>query len=159
MPRKQESKKPRILFVDKKNDFTSQVAEYYAKKFYGDRYEIYSAGPEHDFVDCELISVMYREGEDMRRQISKDFRDQENLPEDGEFDIVVYLQSGVFEEWASKTPWQGKQILCDFGIVSDFRATDDLELFSCYSDLVVKVRKWVEDNLSDYEKLKSTVCA
>lgn len=156
---KKDSPKPKILFIDEKNDLTSQIAEYYARKTYGDKYDIYSAGPEHDMVDCDMISVMYQAGEDLRRQISKDFKDTDFLPEDGMFDTVIYLRKSVFEEWASRTPWKGNQILVEMGSTSDFKATDDAELGKCYEEMIDRVRRWVEENLSDYEKLRSLVSA
>ncbi|MBR2255352.1 MAG: hypothetical protein IJ856_06050 [Candidatus Methanomethylophilaceae archaeon] len=42
--RKSQVKK-RVLFIDQKNDFVSQMAEYFANEFYPDLYEVYSAGP------------------------------------------------------------------------------------------------------------------
>jgi arsenate reductase len=155
------AKKPvskiRVLFVDQKNDCTSQLAEYFTKQLYENMYETYSAGPEHDLVDCDLISVMYQNGEDMRRQVSKDFKNLELLPEDEYYDYVIYTASKPFDDWAPKTPWQGKQILSDLGSVKDYPATDDAELFESYNKLIAKVRTWVLDNMKDPENLKNMV--
>jgi len=120
---------------------------------------VYSAGPKHDLVDCELISVMYQRGEDIRRQVSKDFKNRDYLREDEDYDIVVFLREGVFDEWAKRTPWQGKQVLSDLGSTKDFKATDDLELANCYSDLIEKVKAWVRENMEDPEKLRSMISA
>ena len=73
---KKKENRVRVLFIDQKNDFASQMAEYFTTKFYSDRYEAFSAGPEPDIIDCELISAMYQNGEDMRRQVSKDFENE-----------------------------------------------------------------------------------
>jgi len=154
-----KEKKVRVLFVDEKNDLTSQLAEYFTKEYFGNRYEAYSAGPKHELVDCELISVMYQRGEDMRRQVSKDFRDRDRLRDDEDYDIVVFLRKSVFDEWAKRTPWQGKQILFEMGSTADFAATDDLELSKCYSDLIDKVSTWVKENMEDPEKLRSMISA
>ncbi|MDR3283038.1 MAG: hypothetical protein LBS92_05460 [Candidatus Methanoplasma sp.] len=154
-----DKKKLRVLFVDDNNDLASQIAEYYTRKLYGGIYEAYSAGPAHDMVDCDLISVMYQEGEDMRRQTSKDFRDADTLPQDERYDFVVFLSRKAFDGWSSKTPWKGCQILKDMGSRSDFKATDDLELGRCYSEFAASVKKWVEDNVSDPEKLRSLISA
>jgi Protein-tyrosine-phosphatase len=156
---KKQEKKLRVLFVDEKNTLTSQLAEYFTRSYFGKIYEVYSAGPEHDIIDCEMISVMYQKGEDMRRQISKDFRNQDDLPADAVFDIVVYLREPVFKEWSGKTPWKGKQILFEMGTTADFNATDDLELANCYSELIERVRTWVKENMGDVEKLRSMVSA
>ena len=156
---KKQVKKLRVLFVDEKNDLTSQIAEYFTREMFGGMYEVYSAGPKHDIVDCEMISAMYQKGEDMRRQISKDFRNQDLLPADAVFDIVVYLDRPVFEEWSAKTPWKGRQMLCEIGSKADFNATDDMELANCYSELIEKVRMWVKENMGDVEKLRSMMSA
>jgi Protein-tyrosine-phosphatase len=156
---KKQEKKLRVLFVDEKNTLTSQLAEYFTRSYFDKIYEVYSAGPEHDIIDCEMISVMYQKGEDMRRQTSKDFRNQDDLPADAVFDIVIYLREPVFKEWSGKTPWKGKQILFEMGTTDDFNATDDLELANCYSELIERVRIWVEENMGDVEKLRSMVSA
>ena len=106
-----EIEKIRVLFIDQKNDYVSQIAEHFVKQLYNSTYDVYSAGPEKDFVDCELISSMYSAGEDMRTAVSKDFKDRDYLREDEDYDYVIYLQQSTFDEWKSKTPWQGKQII------------------------------------------------
>jgi len=156
---KKQERKLRVLFVEEKNDLTSQLAEYFTRDMFGKMYDVYSAGPKHDIMDCEMISVMYQKGEDMRRQISKDFRDQDILPADAVFDIVIYLDDAVFKEWSPKTPWKGKQMLSKIGDMSDFNATDDLELANCYSELIEKTRAWVKENMSDVERLRSMMSA
>ena len=82
---KKKENRVRVLFVDEKNDFASQMAEYFTMKFYPDQYEAFSAGPEPDIIDCELISAMYQTGEDMRRQVSKHFENEDYLPKDKTF--------------------------------------------------------------------------
>jgi len=154
-----KERKLRVLFIDEKNDLTSQLAEYFTKEYFGDRYEVYSAGPKQDLIDCELISVMYRMGKDMRRQVSKDFRDRDRLRDDEDYDIVIFLREKVFDEWAKRTPWQGKQIMFEMGSTEDFTATDDLELAECYSRLIGKVSAWVKENMGDQEKLRSMMSA
>ncbi|MDR3075275.1 MAG: hypothetical protein LBU30_04475 [Candidatus Methanoplasma sp.] len=158
MFRKRE-RKARVLFVDEKNDLVSQLAEYFTREYFGDMYEVYSAGPKHDLVDCEMISVMYQRGEDIRRQVSKDFRDRDHLRDDEDYDIVVFLRKDVFDEWAGRTPWQGKQVLCEMGSAEDFDATDDLELANCYSDLIDRVSRWVKENMDDPGRLGSMISA
>lgn len=159
MFKKKPEVKVRVMFVDEKNDCTSQLAEYYAKQLYPDTYDIYSAGPKHDLVDCDLISVMYVAGEDMRRQVSKDFKDTDHLREDDNYDLIVYTEKKTFDEWAPKTPWQGKQILADMGSVKDYHPTDDAELGHAYEQLADKIRLWVSENMKDPEKLRSLVTA
>ena len=156
---KKKDTKLRVLFVDQKNDFVSQIAEYFANKMYPDVYEVYSAGPEKDFIDCELISAMYQNGEDLRRQVSKDFKDKDFLREDEEYDYVVFMEKSTFDEWASRTPWKGKQILAPMRTRQEYTATDDLELFQDYTRSMEEVKGWVKANMKDPETLKSLVSA
>jgi len=156
---KESAKKLRVLFVDSKNDLPSQIAEYYTKQLYSEKYEAYSAGPEHDIVDCDLLSVMYCRGDDLRTLVSKDFDDKRFLPEDGQYDYVVYTQKAVFDRLAKKSPWQGRQILADMGSREEFTCTDDAELAQCLSDMADRIRDWVKNNMADPEKLKSQVSA
>ena len=149
--------KPRLLFVDSANDLPSQLAEYYAKQLYGGVYDIYSAGPTKDIVDCDLISVMYCAGEDLRQQKSKLFNDPE-LPESYEY--VIYLQKAVYDRWAvQEKVWAGKQILIDMGSRQDFKCTDDQELADCLLAMAAKIKAWVTDNLRDPQKLAALVTA
>jgi protein-tyrosine-phosphatase len=154
-----KEKTVRVLFVEEKNDLISQLAEYFTKQYFGNKYDVYSAGPKKDMVDCELISVMYQRGEDMRRQVSKDFKDRDYLREEEDYDIVIYLQKSVFDEWAKRTPWQGKQILCELERTENFMATDDLELANCYLELIDKMSILVKEYMSDPEKLRSMIIA
>ena len=156
MPRKKDSKqKARILFVEEKNDFASQMAEYFARQMYDGLYDVYSAGPEHDIVDCEMIAAMYDSGEDLRRQVSKDLKDRDYLREDEDYDIVVYMDRATYESLSGKSPWQGRQMLAEVCSRSDFTATDDLELYHEYLRCMGEMREWVRENLADPEALKA----
>jgi protein-tyrosine-phosphatase len=154
-----KEKKLRVLFIDEKNDLTSQLAEYFTKEYFGNKYEVYSAGPKKDMIDCELISIMYQKGMDMRRQVSKDFKDRDRLRDDEDYDIVIFLRKTAFDEWAKRTPWQGKQILYEMGSADEFVATDDKELADCYLAMINKVSAWIKENMDDPGKLRSMMSA
>lgn len=154
-----EARKLRVLFVDSKNNLSSQLAEYFAKEMFPSKYEVFSAGPEHDIIDCDLLSVMYQRGIDIRNQVSKDFQDTKRLPQDAEFDIIIWTEKEIFDEIHSQSPWAGRQILADMGKRSEFECTDDAELAQCLSDLADRVEAWVKENMADPEKLKSLVTA
>lgn len=157
---KKRENKVRVLFIDRKNDFASQMAEYFTTKFYPDTYEAFSAGPEPDIVDCELISAMYSNGEDMRRQVSKDFENEDYLPKDKVYDLVVYTEKDVFDELSGMNPdWKGKQILAPMRSRLDYAATDDLELYHEYLRSMEEVRDWVKANMDDPQKLRAMVSA
>ena len=159
MFKRKSAPKTRVLFIDRKNDFVSQIAEHFTRKLYPELYEVYSAGPEKDFIDCEMISVLYQNGEDLRRQVSKDFKDKDFLREDEEYDYVVFMEKSTFDEWASRTPWKGKQILAPMRTRQEYTATDDLELFQDYTRSMEEVKGWVKANMKDPETLKSLVSA
>lgn len=154
-----ETKKLRVLFIERKNDFSSQLAEYYTNSLFSDLYEAYSAGPEHDIIDCDMLSVMYRRGEDLRSMVSKDLKDTKHLPEDAAYDIVIWMDENLFKEIGNQSPWKGKQIVLCLGTRDGLEATDDAELAQCISDFADKVRAWVSENMSDPEKLRTQVSA
>lgn len=156
---KTKENKVRVLFVDQMNDYVSQIAEHFANKMYSDKYEVYSAGPEHDFVDCEMISCLYQNGEDLRRAVSKDFKDRDFLREDEDYDFVIYLQQSTFDEWAPRTPWKGRQILAPMRMREEYTATDDVELFQDYTMTMNEVKAWVKENMKDPATLASLVSA
>ena len=151
--------KTRILFIEQKNDFVSQMAEHFARTMFPSKYETYSAGPEKDIVDCEMISVLYQNGEDIRRSVSKDFRDRDYLRADECYDYVIYLEKSVFDEWSPRTPWQGRQILAPMRTRKEFTATDDLELYDDYVRSMEEVKAWISANMDDPAKLESLVSA
>jgi len=157
--KKSTEERVRILFLDRKNDYVSQLAEYFTNQFYEGSYEVYSAGFEHDIIDCDLISVMYQNGEDMRRQVSKDLKNEELLPKDLVFDYVVYMEQPIFDEYSKKSPWQGKQILAPMIAREDFTATDDAELYDDYVKVIEQVKAWVKENLKDPKGLAALVSA
>lgn len=159
MKKSKVAKKVRILFVDSQNNASSQLAEFYTKQLYSDLYEAYSAGPTKDIIDCDLLSAMYRRGDDLRNMVSKDFKDTKHLPEDAEYDFIIWTEKGIFDDLHADSPWGGKQILADMGTRSEFTATDDVELDKCFCDMADRVREWVKENLADPEKLSSLVVA
>jgi protein-tyrosine-phosphatase len=151
--RKQDRSKTAILFVDEMNDLQSQIAEHFLTEFYNEAYEVRSAGPKNDHVDCELISVMYQNGYDMRRATSKAF-DAKNMIE---YDYIVFLQKDTYDRIHSVIPFKGKHIMKDFGKRSDFKATDDKELADCYANLTEAVKEWVKDTFSSSDDLEKLV--
>ncbi|MFA6642772.1 MAG: hypothetical protein WCS40_05180, partial [Methanomethylophilus sp.] len=149
--------KIKVLFVDSANDLPSQIAEHFANQLYGDRCQAFSAGPTKDIVDCDLLSVMYCAGEDLRQQFSKDFDDASLPPE---YDYVVYLQKAVYDRWAPQEPlWKDKQILAEMGSRKEFKCSDDVELENCIQDMASRIKAWLAANLKDPAKLQALVTA
>ncbi|MCL2712715.1 MAG: hypothetical protein FWD37_05545 [Methanomassiliicoccaceae archaeon] len=149
-PKENVEKKVSVLFVDENNDLQSQIAEYFLVRFYSDIYEVRSAGPKHDFIDCDLISVMYQNGHDIRKAASKDFNAYSMLTE---YDHVVFLQQETYDRIHEAIPFKGKQTVKDFGKRSDFKATDDMELVQCYLDLMDNVAQWIKETFSSPENI------
>ena len=148
-----DSGKISVLFVDEMNDLQSQIAEYFLTGMYPDVYEVRSAGPKHDHVDCELVAVMHRNGYDMRRATSKDFNANNMVP----YDYIVFLQKETYDRIHEIMPFTGKHILKDFGKRSDSKATDDRELDEWYSALTEAVKEWVKETFSSPDDLEKLV--
>lgn len=155
MFKKKSMVKTKILLVDEMNDLQSQIAEYFVLEMYGDMYDVHSAGPKFDYIDCELISVMKQVGYDIRSWRSKDFREKK-IP--GKLDYIIFLEKATYDRITTVIPWDAPQIMVDFGRKENFEnATDDAELAECYKELIEKVRVWVEETFADPENLKSMV--
>jgi len=150
---KADPDKVSVLFVDEMNDLQSQIAEHFLKEYYGDAYEVRSAGPKNDHVDCELVSVMYQNGHDIRTATSKDFNAKNMIP----YDYIVFLQKDTYDRIHGVMPFKGKHILRDFGKKEDFKATDDRELAACYTNLTNAVREWVRETFSSPDNLEKLV--
>lgn len=147
--------KIRILFIDEMNDLQSQIAEYFLLEKYGDLYDVRSAGPKHDIVDCDLLSVMYREGYDIRRNISKDFA-VKKMPT--KMDYLVFLEKETYDRIKDVVPWDAPHILKDFGRKEGFaNVTDDAELYQSFKDLIEAVASWVAETFVDPGKLDDLV--
>ncbi len=147
-----------VLFVDINNDLQSQIAEHYAKGMFPKTYQVFSAGPKPDSVDCDLIITMHKHDEDIRRHRSKDY-DNEFMPEEDDYDLVVYTHKSVFEEYATESKWKGRQILADMGGREDFKATDDQELEEEMWEMAMRIKEWVKENMEDPEHLRSLISA
>lgn len=142
----------KVLLIDELNDLQSQIAEYFLSNIYGDKYRAYSAGPKSQYVDCELISVMYQLGYDIRAKKSKDFTHGE-IP--NKLDYVIFLEEATYDKHSSSVPWDAPQIVVDFGRKNNFeKATNDIELFKYYRQFIERVKIWTENTFENIEKLK-----
>ena len=79
--------KPKILFLCTGNSCRSQMAEAYAKYFYGDKYEIYSAGIEKHGLNSFMLKVLKED------KINTSFLYSKTVDElgDKDFDYVITL--------------------------------------------------------------------
>ena len=79
--------KKRVLFLCPENNCHSQMAEGLLKHFYGDKYEVFSAGVSPTCLNKNAVEVMKEIGVDISKQTSKhvnNFLDQK-------FDVIVTL--------------------------------------------------------------------
>ena len=141
------SKKRSVLFVDWKNVLQSQIAEELLEKKQGEIFEAYSAGPNHDCVDCDALVAMMDAGHDIRRRFSKNFRALENM----NFDYVVIMDEASAEVPAEHLPPHGKRIVKIFGGRECFVANDDRELFDCYQALIDEIGAWLDVAFASHE--------
>jgi len=146
-----DEKRIKILFIDEMNSLQSQVAEHFLNEFYGNDYVAYSAGAKFDVIDCELISVMYQNGYDIRTSRAKDFRSKQ-MPL--KFDHLVFMEKATYDRIADIVPYDAPKSLKDFGSKGDLKATDDVVLYDAYTELINRVRNWVEETFADPERFK-----
>ena len=89
--------KESILFLCIGNSCRSQMAEGFARHFFNDRYEVYSAGLRKSVLDPIAIQVMQEINIDISKQVSKEVSSFNNLT----FDWVIT----VCEEGAAECPY------------------------------------------------------
>ena len=135
----------KILFIDETNSLQSQIAEYFLNDMYGEKYAAYSAGAKFNCIDCELISVMYQNGYDIRSARAKDFRSKQ-MPT--KFDKLYFLEQATYDRINEIVPYDAEKETVDFGSKSDFKATDDVELYEAYCELIERVKKWVSETFA-----------
>jgi len=135
----------KILFIDETNSLQSQIAEYFLNDMYGKKYVAYSAGTKFNCIDCELVSVMYQNGYDIRRARAKDFRSKQ-MPT--KFDKLYFLEQATYDRVNEIVPYDAEKEIVDFGSKNDFKATDDVELYEAYCDLIERVKKWVSETFA-----------
>jgi arsenate reductase len=83
--------KKQILFLCAHNSARSQMAEAFLRLFFGDRYDVWSAGIKPSCVNPYVISVMDEEGVDMTGHYAKNVSDYI----DYQFDSVVTVCDNV----------------------------------------------------------------
>lgn len=82
-----ESPKQRVLLVCEHNAARSQMAEAFFKEFYGDNFDVYSAGSEPHAIDPQAIQVMAEIEIDISHQTPNSLNDYANQ----EFDYVITI--------------------------------------------------------------------
>lgn len=145
------AKKKKVLFVDYKNELQSHIAEMLLEKIHGDKFESYSAGPEYDYVDCDALVALRKQGHDLRQHMSKNFRALEKMS----FDYIVILDEECKEIPLDKLPPHHKLIIHPFVGKRGFTATDDQEQFDCYVSLMQDIEAWIKTAFESYDTVES----
>lgn len=83
----EEPTKQRVLFVCMHNAARSQMAEAFFREFYGDKYDVHSAGSDPQDISPHAVQVMAEIEIDISHQTSNALNDYA----DQEFDFVITL--------------------------------------------------------------------
>jgi arsenate reductase (thioredoxin) len=79
--------KEKILFMCARNASRSQMVEGFFRNFYGDNFQVFSAGSDPQEIDPTTVKVMDEVGIDISKQTSNSL----NEYKDQEFDYVVII--------------------------------------------------------------------
>ncbi len=131
--------KERVLFLCTQNSSRSQMAEGLLRNFYGDRYEVFSAGTEPLGVNSNSIEVMKEIGIDISNHYSKNVKDFI----DKNFDYVITVCGGA-EETCPFFPGGKKQLHKDFEDPSSFSG-DKKEVLAKFRKIRDELKKWIEE--------------
>lgn len=99
--------KKKVLFLCSGNSCNSQMAEGLMRQFYGDKYEVFSAGINPSEINKNAVDVMKEIGIDISNQASKHFNEFLNQ----HFDIIITVgdsEKGTFSDFweaAEKHDW------------------------------------------------------
>lgn len=129
-------RKKKVLFLCIHNSARSQMAEGFLRNFYGDKYEVYSAGSEPTMVNSFVVKAMAEIGIDISGYCSK------SLDELGKtsFDYVVTI--------CDKT----KELLCPFyyGVKTDEISFPDPSKFEGTDEEILSKIRVVRDGIKNY---------
>lgn len=157
--------KMKVLFLCTHNSIRSQMAEGLLRHFYGEKYEVFSAGASPTQVNPVAVNVMAEIGIDISTQRSKsieDFRDKD-------IDLVVSvctrsakvtcpfcsspLISGRPEIVEETLPKAKRYLHHGFDDPSEVQG-DDQEKITAFRSTRDAIKKWILDYFVNPEKLK-----
>jgi phosphate transport system protein len=143
-----ETKEPkvfRILFVDRKNDCLSQLAEAYARKAFPNS-GVYASGgwEEPGTLDPALLAFMDEQNLDVRRVAPERVRPV--IRELADYHVIVSLE-GDIDEAIPRRPYRTVMLEWDVPGCPDDPETDEgrARLLDCYRELTVRIRNLMED--------------
>lgn len=132
--------KKKILFLCTGNSCRSQMAEGFARHFFGDKLEIYSAGILKHGLNPRAVKVMKEEGIDISRQFSKTLEDIGPV----EFDLVFTL-CGHAHESCPIFPGKAKVIHVGFEDPPKLASglSDEEQILFHYRKVRDEIKNWV----------------
>ena len=125
----------RVLFIDERNDRSSQIAEAYARKAFPESGSYKSAGwnPGRG-IDAKLIEFMDAHGIDLRDSVPKKVQPLSTLPE--HYHVIVSFSPGA-REHLGELPYRTTLLEWSLGVGP---GTDGPTLEKLYQELAVRVR-------------------
>jgi len=135
--------KKRVLFICTHNSCRSQMAEALLRAYYGDRYEVYSAGIEKKRVNPRAIRVLGDMGIDMSRHTAKTLQE---LPI-RTFDVAVTVCNEAHEE-CPIYPGAKKILHKNFEDPSEITGTEN-EVLSAFRNTRDEIHKWIKEKFGN----------
>ncbi len=137
-----------VLFLCTGNSCRSQMAEGFARFYYGDKINFYSAGTEKHGLNPRAVKVMKESGVDISTHFSKTLDDL-----DGVIFNFVYTVCGHANENCPYFPEQAKIIHVGFDDPPKLAKglTDEEAILSHYRRVRDDIKKFIE-NLENYSE-------
>jgi len=125
----------RVLFIDERNDRSSQMAEAYARKAFPESGAYKSAGWNPGLgIDAKLIDFMDEHGMDLRASVPKKVQPLATLPE--HYHVIVSFSPGA-REHLGELPYRTTLLEWSLGVGP---GTDAPTLEKLYQELAVRVQ-------------------
>lgn len=128
------------MFICTHNSARSQMAEAIMRQYFGENYDVFSAGTEPRGVNPYAVEVMKEIGIDISKQRSKSLDEYK----DEEFDYIITLCDESREN-CPYFPGGKTYIHKSFEDPSSFEGEDKLIVFRKVRD---EISKWIEDTFS-----------
>ncbi len=131
--------RPRILFLCTGNSCRSQMAEGWARRLHGDRYEVHSSGLEAHGKNAHAVEAMAALGVDIADQESTALASLEGA----EFDLVITVCDHAAGNMPvlRGNPTRVHQPFPDPPRLASERAPSESE--ACYREVALSIRDWV----------------
>lgn len=133
--------KKKILFLCTGNSCRSQMAEGFARHYFGDKFEIYSAGIEKHGMNQRAIKVMQESGVDITNQSSKTLEELGPILFD-----YVYTVCGHANELCPIFPGRAKVMHVGFDDPPKLALglTEEEEILSHYRRVRDDIKNWIQ---------------